>query len=213
MARHGFGRGEYKYFAYPAAGPRRRAAHGALSAARADRQSLERAMGVDVRYPTAPRRFHRTLPCAPGRPGRPRLLLQYRPDDLQLPASGSLRRARLSACKPCSCCPQPGAEFTGGELVLTEQRPRMQSRVEVVPLATRRRRRSSPCISGRGADRAATIASRCGTVRAGSGRAVAIRPASFFTTPSSRRCARRTERSGRYRGLFGLLGSGDARPQ
>ena len=54
---------------------------------------------------------------------------------LQLPAPGPLRRARVSAAgRPC-CCRAPGDDFTGGEFVLTEQRPRMQSRAEVVPLA------------------------------------------------------------------------------
>ena len=51
MAQHGFGRGEYKYFAYPLPGTIAEVTHGALSAAGADRQSLERAMGIDVRYP------------------------------------------------------------------------------------------------------------------------------------------------------------------
>ena len=53
---------------------------------------------------------------------------------LQLPAPGSLRRARVPAAGRLSCSPSRASDFTGGEFVLTEQRPRMQSRAEVVPL-------------------------------------------------------------------------------
>jgi uncharacterized protein len=93
MARHGFGRGEYQYFAYPLPpllGTLRTALYPPLAAI-ANRWN--EAMGLEVRYP----REHQAF----------------------------LDRFLLGT---------PGADFTGGEFVLTEQRPRLQSRAEVVPL-------------------------------------------------------------------------------
>ena len=134
MARHGFGRGEYKYFAYPLPGlvvGLRTALYPRLAPI-ANRWN--EAMGIDVRYPRA----HADSSSAAIEAGQTRptpLLLQYGAGRLQLPAPGSLRRPSCFRCRWRSCCPSPDADFTGGEFVLTEQRPRMQSRAEVVPLA------------------------------------------------------------------------------
>ena len=68
---------------------------------------------------------------------------------------------------------EPGRDFTGGEFVLTEQRPRMQSRPEVVPLAQGDAVRLL-CITGRCRGRAAPIGLICATASAGSAPAIAI---------------------------------------
>ena len=81
---------------------------------------------------------------------------------------------------------EPGKDFTGGEFVLTEQRPRMQSRVEVVPLrqgdAVAFAVHNRPVAGHEGA----TTASICATASAGCARACAIRSASSSTTRSRR---------------------------
>ena len=89
-------------------------------------------MGIDVRYPDDHADF--IARCHAAGQTRPTpLLLQYGAERLQLPAPGPLRRARLSAAGGDPAV-GAGRDFTGGEFVLTEQRPRMQSRAEVVPL-------------------------------------------------------------------------------
>ena len=135
MARHGFGRGEYKYFALSAAGrwsPRLRAALYPQLAPIANRWN--EAMGM--RHALSRRRtpISRALPCRRADQADA-AAAAIRRGRLQLPASGSLRRARVSRCRWRFCSPRRATDFTGGEFVLTEQRPRMQSRAEVVPLA------------------------------------------------------------------------------
>jgi hypothetical protein len=111
MARHGFGRGEYQYFAYPLPGliqGLRTALYPHL-ATLANRWN--EAMGIEVRFPLEHADF--LARCHGAGQTRPTpLLLRYGEGDY-------------------NCLHQ---DFTGGEFVLTEQRPRMQSRVEVVPL-------------------------------------------------------------------------------
>ena len=132
MSRHGFGRGEYKYFAYPLPEPRRGASRGALSAARRDREPLERRHGDRRAVSRRSRGVSRTLPCR--RPDRPTpLLLQYGPGDYNC-LHQDLYGALAFPLQVAFLLAEPGRDFTGGEFVLTEQRPRMQSRAEVVPL-------------------------------------------------------------------------------
>jgi uncharacterized protein len=133
MARHGFGRGEYKYFAYPLPEPLAalRTALYARLAPIANRWS--EALGTGSSYPLD----HAAFLEACHREGQRRptpLLLQYRPGDyncLHQDLYGSL----AFPIQVAVLLSQPGRDFTGGEFVLTEQRPRMQSRAEVVPLA------------------------------------------------------------------------------
>jgi uncharacterized protein len=132
MARHGFGKGEYKYFAYPLPG-----LIGDLRAALYPRLApianrWNERMGVDARYPLDHGAFLER--CREAGQSRPTpLLLRYGPGDynclhqdlygdLAFPLQAAILRS------------QPGEDFTGGEFVLTEQRPRMQTRAEVVPL-------------------------------------------------------------------------------
>ena len=74
------------------------------------------------------------------------------------------RTSTASTCFRCrlrSCCRSRARDFEGGEFVLTEQRPRMQSRAEVVPLGQGDGSRSLRCIIARCRERAASTASIC----------------------------------------------------
>ena len=132
MARHGFGKGEYKYFSYPlpAIVSELRAAFYPHLAPLASRWN--EAMGIDVRYPERHADF--LARCHAAGQSRPTpLLLRYGPDDYNC-LHQDLYGEHVFPFQVACLLAEPGEEFTGGEFVLTEQRPRMQSRVEVVPL-------------------------------------------------------------------------------
>lgn len=132
MGRHGFGRGEYQYFSYPLpeiiAGLR--TALYARLAPVANRWN--EAMGLEVRYPGEHQTFLARCHAAGQRKPTP-LLLQYDPDDFNC-LHQDLYGEHVFPIQVAILLSEPGRDFTGGEFVLTEQRPRMQSRVEVVPL-------------------------------------------------------------------------------
>ncbi len=132
MARHGFGRGEYKYFSYPLPDiidDLRAVIYPRLTPI-ANRWN--EAMGIDVRYPAEHAEF--LARCHASGQTRPTpLLLQYGKDDFNC-LHQDLYGDHVFPFQVTFLLSQPGKDFTGGEFVLTEQRPRMQSRVEVVPL-------------------------------------------------------------------------------
>lgn len=132
MARHGFGQGEYRYFAYPlpevVAGlraslyPRLAAVANAWATRAAE----------DRRYPLQLQDW--LAECHAAGQQRPTpLILRYGPGDYNC-LHQDLYGEHVFPLQAAVLLSEPGREFTGGEFVLTEQRPRMQSRAEVVSL-------------------------------------------------------------------------------
>jgi hypothetical protein len=132
MERHGFGRGEYKYFRYPlpALIAELRTAVYPRLAPIANRWN--EAMGIEARYPAKLEDFLES--CHRAGQTRPTpLLLQYGADDYNC-LHQDLYGELVFPLQLAILLSEPGADFNGGEFVLTEQRPRMQTRPMVAPL-------------------------------------------------------------------------------
>ena len=132
MARHGFGRGEYRYFAYPLP-PLVGALRGELYPRLAPiANRWHERMGMDVRFPADHAEF--LARCGEAGQARPTpLLLKYGPGDYNC-LHQDLYGEHVFPLQVAVLLSQPGSDFSGGEFILTEQRPRMQSRAAVVPL-------------------------------------------------------------------------------
>ena len=132
MARHGFGSGEYQYFRYPlpsTVAALRQALYGPLAAIANRWHAL---LGIDSRFPEEHADF--LARCYAAGQTRPTpLLLQYGPGDYNC-LHQDLYGEHVFPLQAAFLLNEPEVDFEGGEFVLTEQRPRMQSRVEVVPL-------------------------------------------------------------------------------
>jgi hypothetical protein len=132
MARHGFGKGEYRYFKYPLPdllGGMRTALYPHW-AGLANQWNAR--LGIDERYPNTHTVYLER--CHDAGQTRPTpLLLQYVPGDFNC-LHRDLYGDLVFPIQVAILLSEPGKDFTGGEFCMTEQRPRAQSRVEVVPL-------------------------------------------------------------------------------
>jgi hypothetical protein len=132
MARHGFGRGEYKYFAYPLpqlVAVLRDSLYPALAQVA---NGWNKALGVEQTYPSTHAAYLRCC-HADGQSKPTPLLLRYGAGDFNC-LHQDIYGENIFPLQVAFLLSEPERDFTGGEFLLTEQRPRMQSRAEVVPL-------------------------------------------------------------------------------
>lgn len=132
MARHNFGLGEYRYFAYPLPALLQSLREAFYLPLRAIANSWHERMGTGIHYP--PEHADYLAQCHAAGQRRPTpLLLRYRAGDFNC-LHQDLYGELAFPLQVAILLSRPSEEFEGGELVLTEQRPRMQSRASVVPL-------------------------------------------------------------------------------
>ena len=132
MARHGFGRGEYKYFEYPLPPLVAELRAGLYPKLAPVANRWNAAMSIGVRYSESYAEFLQRCHDAGQTKSTP-LLLKYETGDYNC-LHQDLYGEHVFPIQVAFVLSQTGRDFTGGEFILTEQRPRMQSRPEVVSL-------------------------------------------------------------------------------
>jgi len=132
MARHGFGKGEYRYFSYPLPTLIENLRTALYSRLAVQANQWNERIGLQQRFP-ADHESYLARCHAAGQVRPTPLLLQYGPGDFNC-LHQDLYGDFVFPIQVAILLSEPGDDFTGGEFVLTEQRPRMQSRAEVVPL-------------------------------------------------------------------------------
>ena len=132
MARHGYGSGEYKYLAYPLPPPIAELRRNLYPALAPIANKWEQQLGRPAAFPEALDRYLERCHDAGQRRPTP-LILKYGPGDYNC-LHQDVYGEHLFPLQVAILLSEPGRDFTGGEFVLTEQRPRMQSRAEVAPL-------------------------------------------------------------------------------
>lgn len=132
MARHGFGKGEYKYFRYPLPDPVQGLRTALYRRLAPFANAWAEALGQDARFPAEHQAYLDRCHAADQHRPTP-LLLQYRAGDYNC-LHQDLYGEHAFPLQATILLSAPGADFEGGEFVLVEQRPRMQSRADVVPL-------------------------------------------------------------------------------
>ncbi len=132
MARHGYGKGEYKYFSYPLPALVKELRSALYSPLAKIANDWMEKIKSDLRYPATHAAFLKR--CHEAGQTRPTpLLLRYGAGDYNC-LHQDLYGEHVFPLQVAFLLSEPERDFEGGEFVLTEQRPRMQSRVEVVPL-------------------------------------------------------------------------------
>lgn len=132
MERHGYGRGEYRYFAAPLPEIIQQLRQELYVPLARIANRWNEAMGIEARFPDEHEAFQRRCQAA-GQVKPTPLILKYGPGDFNC-LHQDVYGEHVFPLQVAFLLSEPGREFTGGEFTLTEQRPRMQSRVEVVPL-------------------------------------------------------------------------------
>lgn len=132
MARHSFGRGEYRYFNYPLPDTVQQIREDFYSKLAPIANRWNEAMGIDLVYPERLSTYLESC-AAVGQSCATPLLLCYAADDYNC-LHQDLYGESIFPLQLAVQLNDPNDDFQGGEFVMTEQRPRMQSRVEVIPL-------------------------------------------------------------------------------
>lgn len=133
MARHGYGRGEYKYLAYPLPAIVAALRTNLYPPLAAIANRWNDTLHIEQQFPMDHARY--LARCHAAEQTRPTpLILRYGEGDYNC-LHQDLYGDEVFPIQATVLLSRPGEDFTGGEFLLTEQRPRMQSRAEVVPLA------------------------------------------------------------------------------